>query len=231
MNRITILKIPFSFGGINDAIYPVVLRDEWHMVLVDCGYVGFLKKIERAMENEGLHCKDLTHVLITHHDHDHMGTLSELKRTYPQIRVVTSRTEKPYINGECKPLRLVQAEAMQPSLPPEQQAFGRAFCEMLAKVQPVSVDDLVQNDECLPWCGGCVVVATPGHTKGHISLYLPASQTLIAGDAAVLEGQTLTIANPQYALDIAKARQSLNLIIHSKAKRIICYHGGVMERT
>ena len=154
MNRINILKIPFSFGGIDDAIYPVVLRDERHMVLVDCGYVGFLKEIERAMENEGMHCKDLTHVFITHHDHDHIGTLSALKRTYPQIRVVTSRAEEPYINGECKSLRLVQAEAMQPLLPPERQAFGKAFCEMLAKVQPVSVDDLVQNDECLPWCGG-----------------------------------------------------------------------------
>lgn len=56
-----------------DSIYPVVLKDDGNMVLIDCGYTGFLPILEQAMEEKGLVCSELTHVLLTHQDHDHMG--------------------------------------------------------------------------------------------------------------------------------------------------------------
>jgi len=221
-----ILDIPFSFFGVEDVIHPVVLKDDAHMALVDCGHIGQLTALEQAMQAAGLSCGGLTHVLITHQDHDHMGALYDLKQKYPRVQVVASAEEAPYISGKRKSLRLEQAESMQAALPLEQQAFGLAFCRLLESVRPVDVDIEVQDGDVLPWCGGCAVVATPGHTPGHVSLYVKQENTMIAGDAAALENGLPVVANPGYALNLAEAEASLRRLRESGAERIICYHGG-----
>lgn len=227
MNCIIVLTIPFQFGDTKDQIHPVVLADSTNLVLIDCGYLGFLPKLEGALAEQGLSCSQLSHVVITHHDHDHMGALADLKRRYPKILVVAGEKEAPYISGERKFLRLEQAEAMQTALPPEQQTFGLEFCRLLERIKPVPVDLMVREGDRLPWCGGCTILETPGHTPGHISLYINEAKTLIAGDAAVLEGGRLALANPQFALNLEEARRSLDRITALGAKEIICYHGGV----
>lgn len=60
------------------------------MVLIDCGYTGFLPYLEQAIEKNNLSCKDLTHVLITHQDHDHMGD------------TICFETKIPADSGYCK---------------------------------------------------------------------------------------------------------------------------------
>lgn len=228
MNEIIVLDIKFKFGEVEDVIHPVILKDKANMVLIDCGYTGFLPVIEKAMEEKNLFCGDLTHVLITHQDHDHMGALYELKQKYPHIQVVVGRKESLYVSGKLKSLRLEQAEAMQSNLPEEQKSFGLAFCNILKSVRPVEADLEVQDGDVFDWCGGCTIVETPGHTPGHISVYVNQKKIMIAGDAAVLENEELAIANPQYALDLKEAEASLHKIMTYGAKEIICYHGGML---
>ena len=228
MNDIVVLNIRFKFGSVEDVIHPVVLKDKVNMVLIDCGYTGFLSAVEQAMAEEDLFCSDLAHVLITHHDHDHMGALSELKRKYPQIQVVASEEEAPYIAGQLKSLRLKQAEARQSNLPEDQKAFGLAFCDVLKNVQPVDVDFKLHDGDVLDWCGGCTIMGMPGHTPGHISVCVKREKTLIAGDAATLEDGKLVIANPQYTLNMDEAKRSLDKIKAFGAKKVICYHGGIL---
>ncbi|MDU7336683.1 MAG: MBL fold metallo-hydrolase [Clostridium sp.] len=226
MSSITMLTIHAQFRGVTETIHPVVLQDESHLVLIDCGYVGFLPQIEQALTENGFSAANLTHVFITHQDHDHMGALADLIKKYPHIKVVTSRREAPYISGAEKSLRLTQAEEMQEKLPPEQQEFGKAFCALLERVQAVPVDVEVSDGEELNWCGGCTVIATPGHTPGHTSLYLKQFQTIITGDAVALENGVPVIANPQFALDLAQAEKSMQMLFSYGAKEWICYHGG-----
>lgn len=227
MNEIIVLDIKFKFGDTEEVIHPVILKDNVNMVLIDCGYAGFLPHIEQAMEENDLSCLDLTHILVTHQDHDHIGALSEFKKKYPEIQVVAGKRESPYISGQLKCLRLEQAEMMQPNLPEEQKEFGLAFCNMLRSIQAVAVDVEVQEGDFFDWCGGCTIIETPGHTPGHISVYVNEKQTMIAGDAAVIENGELIIANPQFALDINEAEASLQKIMAYGAKEVICYHGGV----
>lgn len=226
MNRVILLEIPFEFGKVKDTIYPVVLQSDASCVLVDCGYTGFLPQIEHALAQHGLNGTMLTHVVLTHHDHDHMGALAALKKRYPQVIVVAGEKEVPFIDGRQKPLRLCQAEAMQPTLPAEQQEFGRAFCEILKGVSPCPVDLAVKGGDVFHWCGGCEVVETFGHTAGHISLYLTQRHIMITGDAAALQGKKLVLANPEYALNAREAERSLQKILHCGAKEFLCYHGG-----
>ena len=187
--------------------------------------------IETAMKQEGLDCNDLTKILITHHDHDHMGALADFKQKYPNIRIVASEIEAPYISGEKKSLRLEQAEALLTDAEGEQKVFGEAFCKILKSVKPTGVDITVHGGEFFDWCGGCEILDTFGHTPGHISLYLQSKSTVIAGDAAVLENGRLVIANPQFTLDMEKAAETVDRLLSYDARTIICYHGGVYNRT
>ena len=230
MQSITILTLIPEWTDESGAIHPVLLQDEQHLVLVDCGYTGFLPQLERTLGEHGLTIDDLTDVFLTHHDHDHVGTLAALKRSNPRIQVVAGKSEVDYISGRKPALRLTQARAMQATLPPERAASGQAFIKMIERVEPATVDLAVDGGDLLTWCGGCEVLATPGHTLGHVSLYVKSCDTLLAGDAAVLSSGVLALANPEFAEDIEKAQQSLHQICEHRARTVICYHGGVLTR-
>ncbi|HMM30630.1 MAG TPA: MBL fold metallo-hydrolase [Clostridia bacterium] len=227
MEQVVILSVPFCFSGVEDKIHPVVLVDDAHMVLVDCGYTGSLPAFEHAFEKNGLSISQLTHVFITHHDHDHMGALAALKERYPHVRVLAGEEEAPFVAGERKSPRLQQAEELQERLPEAQKPFGEAFLSVLQNVLPVYVDETVKDGQVFPWCGGCTAVATPGHTPGHFSLYVNKTGDFITGDAAALENGIPVVANPQFTLDFARAQASLQKLLEFGAKRLICYHGGV----
>ncbi|MEQ8532555.1 MAG: MBL fold metallo-hydrolase [Imperialibacter sp.] len=48
-------------------------------MLIDCGYEGLLPKFEQALSEVDLSFIDITGILITYHDIDHMGGLFETK--------------------------------------------------------------------------------------------------------------------------------------------------------
>lgn len=231
MEKIIVLEIKYQYEGKEECLYPVVLKDEKNMVLIDCGYPGFLPLIEQEMTAKGLDVSQLTHILITHHDHDHMGTAFEIVNKYPQIKFVSSVAEEPYISGRRKSLRLEQAERMQEGLTEEQRQFGNQFCEILRAVKPVEVDITAHDGEIMDWCGGCTILDTSGHTQGHISVYLNQHKIMITGDAAVVENEALVVANPQFAYDLKKAEEALHKLISYGAEEFICYHGGIWRQS
>lgn len=230
MDQIIALKVPFRFGNVEDIIYPAVLLDDREMVLVDCGYTGFLPQMEKAFGEQGLNCGNLAKIVVTHHDHDHMGALADFKEKYPQIQVLAGCGEVPYIEKLKKALRLEQAERMQAGLPDDQKEFGKAFCEVLKRVKPAFVDSAVHGGDSFGWCGGCEIIDTPGHTPGHISLYLKQWKTVITGDAATVQNGRLVVANPEYADNLGQAQKSLEKLLALDADTYLCYHGGFYRK-
>ncbi len=230
MNEVNVLEVKFDFAGATNTIYPVILKDEKEMILIDCGYPNFLPLIKNEAESKGLNISKLTKIIITHHDFDHMGSLSEFKREYPHIKVLSSLEEERYISGKEKSLRLQQAEAIFDKLPDEQKEGARGFQALLESIENVPVDICLNHKDFFPWCGGIEIIETPGHMPGHISIYLRDSKTLIAGDALVVENDELGIANPQYTLNFEEAKKSVKNLINYDIEKIICYHGGVFNK-
>jgi len=229
MNKILMLDINFEYGNETQTINPVLLIDKNDVVLVDCGYPNFLTLLEDEMKSKGIDPNSLTKVLITHHDDDHMGALSELKEKYPNIKVVASEIDSEYISGKRKSLRLLQAEEVLKNLSEDQKQFGIEFCETLRRIKPVNVDIMVKDGDYFDWAGGCQVISTPGHMPGHISLHLKETNSIVSGDAAVIENDKLVIANPQFALDLELAKKSLERLISMNADSYYCYHGGKFD--
>lgn len=75
MNNMHLLPLGFQIRNVMLTIYPVVLHDDKEVVLVDCGYPYFMEKIEEQLVKIGLSLSRVTKLIITHHDHDHMGSL------------------------------------------------------------------------------------------------------------------------------------------------------------
>lgn len=94
---------------------------------------------------------------------------------------------------------------------------------------PISkVDVTFEDEETLPFCGGITVIHTPGHTPGHICLYLKANKLLIAGDALTVKDGVLSGPVPEFAQDIEMAYMSLKKLLKYDIEGIICYHGGLV---
>lgn len=227
MQRIIELTLQMPDGRKEVPIHPIVLQDDEHLILVDCGFIGSLRLLEIELGKHGISIEQLTALVLTHHDHDHMGAAAALKRANPKIQIYSSLEESVYISAREKPLRLVQAEELQAQLPPQQQAFGRMFCDMLRRVEPVTVDAHLTDSQETGWCGGCQVLLSAGHTPGHLSLYCKELDAVIVGDAFALEQNTPVLANPQFTLDVEMAKRSMEKLLSLKARTYYCYHGGI----
>jgi glyoxylase-like metal-dependent hydrolase (beta-lactamase superfamily II) len=75
---------------------------------------------------------------------------------------------------------------------------------------------------------GLRVVATPGHTAGHISLFDPATGVLVAGDA-LTNTAGLAGSNPQFTADAAQAQESVRKLAALPVRTIYVGHGAPIE--
>lgn len=115
-------------------------------------------------------------------------------------------------------------------MPPETPDQARiAFQAVLENPPHAPVDRTVSDGEELYDLGGIVVINTPGHTPGHISLYHKPSKTLIAGDAMVVVRGQLHRPTPEHTLDMDTALNSLRMLTKYDIDAVICYHGGLFK--
>jgi glyoxylase-like metal-dependent hydrolase (beta-lactamase superfamily II) len=162
--------------------------------------------------------RDLRRIIFTHQDLDHVGSGAALVRQ-SGARVFVHPADAPYIEGELRPLKPT----------PEMLETRPQMREALERLEPVGVDELLEDGERLDLAGGTRVIFTPGHTPGHTSLYLERSKVLIAGDALTAEGGRLNGPNPSATLDTGEAARSVRKLAEMDVETVVCYHGGVVS--
>ncbi len=226
MNIVT-LQINGSVSGDPVLLHPTLIQLNGKNYLVDCGYQETFRELVRQLENKGVGLADLHAILISHDDINHLGALQLVKEANPHLLVYSSRVEADSVSGNVKSERQEQAEASLAQLPPEYQEWGLRFIRDLRNIKRVPVDVFLHDNDTID--GQLKVIATPGHTKGHLSFYAPGQRTLIAGDAVVVANGQLDIANPQFTLDLKQAVDSVQKISELPIKRLVCYHGGVVD--
>lgn len=223
MGKFYILSLKKDLGFSISTINPVAIEDNFKLVLFDAGYPNQLIDLAEEIKRIGFSISDIKAVVVSHHDHDHIGSLKELKDAYSSIEVICGELESKYISGAEVSLRLAQAMEYNKKLTGNEKAFGEQFANYLQTISPCEIDRVVRDNEYI--CKGVQAISTPGHTPGHISLFLEEESTLLAGDALAIENGKLVLANPQFTLDMQEAVNTIKKIMEMNIHRIICYHG------
>jgi len=216
---IYVLVLPFERDGESFPLNLSLVVDAANgPTLIDAGLPGQEDAIAGALAEAGVRVEDLRRIVLTHQDFDHVGALHGLVLT-SGATVLAHEVEAPRIDGRERP-RFATPEilAARPELRPIVERF-----------QPTPVDEALQDGALLDVAGGVRVVFTPGHTAGHMCLYLERSRTLVAGDALTAADGRLQGPNQAATMDMATAAGSVRKLAELDVRAIVCYHGGVVD--
>src|ERR671928_311829 len=211
-NGVYVLPIPRSPQEPESFLNLTLIVDEENgNTLVDAGLPDQMEAISAALVEAGIGVRDLRRIIFTHQDLDHVGSGAALVRQ-SGARVLAHPADVPYIEGRLRPLKPT----------PEMLEQRPQMREVLQRLEPVGVDELLEDEERLDVAGGIRVIFTPGHTPGHLSLYMERSKVLVAGDALTAEGGSLNGPNPSATLDTGEAARSARRLADLDVETVVC---------
>ncbi|WP_226006869.1 MBL fold metallo-hydrolase [Natrinema salinisoli] len=201
------LPITVEYGDREITVTPTAVETDRGLALLDVGPQGAVGGLETHLRSLGYELTDVWLVILTHHDADHAGGLAALLERVDAI-VATHRDESAYVSGEEDPIK----------------GDGDRY-------PPAHVDIELADEIRFPTLAGPMeVVATPGHSPGHVSLYFPDGSLLVAGDALVADGaEPLAGPKPHFTPDMDRAVESLGTLAQLEIEHTVCYHGGYAD--
>lgn len=182
------------------------------LLLIDCGMPGDDKVVWQALADLGRAPADLTHLIITHADIDHAGSAA----------AIVAKSGARVLAG-AETAVLLQKGKSPKHMPSVVQWIIDTFVSYGA-VAAAEIDTVTPG-ETLPLCGGLQVLATPGHTPDHISLYSLATGVLFAGDALNTRNDTLQPTAARITADETAATHSAIHLLELGSAVIACGHG------
>lgn len=143
-----------------------LVREEDGFTLIDTNMGGQAPAIMQAAEKLGV---PIARIVLTHAHVDHVGSLDELHDALPNVPVAISARDARFLSGD---------KSLDPSEPQVPLRGGYPVC----KTKPTLL--LHEGDRI----GSLEVIATPGHTPGHLAFLDTRDRALIAGDAFQTQG-------------------------------------------
>ena len=223
-NNVEMLEIT-SMGP---AIYLTLTWDESHLVLIDTGYPGQTNDVVQAISAAGFSAAQITHIILTHQDIDHVGCVADLLKLSPSAQVMAHVDEAPYIDGREMPFYLAELLESYDSLPDD----SKELCDIMKDGfdnWKITIAQMLSDGDILPVCGGVEVIHTPGHTPGHISLFLRESGVLVCGDAVNIDNGKPIGPDPIYTQNMELGLRSMEKAMKYPVKAIVAYHGGYLS--
>lgn len=154
-----------------------VLADEaGRLTLVDTGTRRSGPRLVRSIRLLGFAPTAIDHIVLTHWHADHTGSAARFATSSAAPDVLIGAGDLAAIQGRDPRPQAHAADASRTA-----RLLGRWASPGPAVPDAHPLDD----GEVLPTAGGAVVLATPGHTPGHVSLHLPDRGVLLAGDAVL----------------------------------------------
>lgn len=191
--------------------------DENGLILVDSGSPGkegqILAYVRQTLKQEPV---ALHHILITHADWDHAGSVAALQQATGATVMAGKSTAEWLLRGK---------------MPPHMPRPVQFFLDRLVGFHPVPDEALavVEEGSTLPFCGGLEVLFTPGHTLDHHAFYSPANGVLFAGDALGTRSGQLGLSPDFITADGLMARRSARRLLALTPAVFACGHGEPLQ--
>ena len=192
-----------------------LVREDDGLTLIDTAIPKSAKAIQAAARELGA---PIVRIALTHAHGDHIGSLDELAGELGSAEVLISARDARLLGGDK-------------SLDPGEEGKLRGSYPG-AKTRPTRT---IAPGERV---GSLEVIASPGHTPGHIAFLDTRDRTLIAGDAYSTLGGVATTAkiNPRFPLpafatwDKPTALRTARELRGLDPARLAVGHGNVVER-
>lgn len=155
-NLIRLTRLPHAFP-----VNCYLVREDDGLTLIDTAIPTSAPAILKAAHGLG---QPIKRIVLSHAHSDHFGSLDALCQILPDAEVLVSARDARFLAGDM-------------TLDPDEPQAKLRGAYGTIKTRPSRV--LYDGDHV----GSLRVVATPGHTPGHIALYDSRDGSLIAGDA------------------------------------------------
>jgi glyoxylase-like metal-dependent hydrolase (beta-lactamase superfamily II) len=189
----------------------VVEESDGSLTLVDAGIQGDGKKILSYVTTKMMRKpSDVKTIVITHCHVDHVRGAAALKAA-TGAKVAVHEADADFVSGKA-------------SYPPPGGAVGFLFRLMSPFFHLTSVEPdlrLKENDRI----GRLIVLHTPGHTPGSISLYDKENRVLFVGDTARFLKGKLQGPPTQFTPDMGQARASIERLSELDFEVMLSGHG------
>lgn len=143
------------------AINCYLVREDDGFTLIDTANGKQEQQIMQAAQKLGL---PIARILLTHAHVDHVGSMDKLHDALPDVPVIISERDARFLHGD---------KSLDPTEPQTQLRGGYPVCT----TKPTLL--LHEGDRV----GSLEVIATPGHTPGHLAFFDTRDRAIIAGDA------------------------------------------------
>jgi glyoxylase-like metal-dependent hydrolase (beta-lactamase superfamily II) len=226
------LTIPLPFRLNHVHVYLVEADDGF--ILIDTGvntseaFVGLKRKLDQL----GVDFHAIRQIVITHFHSDHCGQVARI-RELGGAQVIMGSTERATLEiVQAGPNHEREEQYLHHGLPSEQ---AKQYAEVLPYLKslslPFEVDMLIDPGHTLLAKGRRLeAFITPGHTPGHICLFLPEEKLMFSGDH-ILEKITPNISLHSYSGHdpLGDYLSSLHATLKLGARRLLPSHGLVVE--
>ena len=199
--------------GLKNAISVLLLENDDGWTLVDTGVAGSAERIRNALAALGSGPEDLKRIFVTHQHDDHTGGLKGLLEWAPGAEVGATAHEAEVISG-------------QRGLDPPSNAL---FRRMSSGAEPVGVPvgKVLREGDVV---SGFRIIATPGHTLGHVSLLRDSDGLLFTADAfGGLTRRMRVGVLKAFCTDPPLARHSAQKLLGERFTIVIPAHGPVLR--
>ncbi len=195
-----------------------LVREDDGFTLVDTGISGSAQAILKAAHALGA---PIARIALTHAHVDHVGSLDALHALLPDAEVFISARDARFLAGDHS------LDPQEPQVKVVKMSAGFPVCA----TRPTRA--IAQGD----FVGSLEVIASPGHSPGHLAFLDQRDQTLIAGDAfQTLGGIAVSgVVRPLFPLP-AMSNWHKGLSLHSaealralEPARLAVGHGPVLE--
>jgi glyoxylase-like metal-dependent hydrolase (beta-lactamase superfamily II) len=210
--------IPGVFQEKTSIVNWFMIVEDDQITMIDTGVQSTFQQAVRLIESLGRQVSDLTRILLTHADMDHVGSAMVLKKA-SGAKIYASQIATDAL-AEGRSSRSLKMGFLTP-------LFDRI--EQGGSGMQVEVDEIVSEGQALPILGGIHVIETPGHTPGHTSYYSTEHQLLFAGDA--VRNKPGAVGYNWFKLtnwDHEIMRQSVGKLAALKPEIVCCGHGPVV---
>jgi glyoxylase-like metal-dependent hydrolase (beta-lactamase superfamily II) len=226
------LTIPMPFR-LNHVHLYLVEADEG-FILIDTGVntSEAFAALKRKLGDLGLDFEALTHIIITHFHSDHCGQVAHI-RELGQAQVVMGNTERTTQEGvQVNAPDEREEQFLRHGLPPEQATqYAEVLPYLKSLTMPFEVDRRIDHGQTvLAKQRQLEAFVTPGHTPGHVCLFLPDERIMFSGDH-ILQKITPNISYHGYSGPdpLGDYLNSLRSTLHLGADLLLPSHGPLVE--